>query len=342
MVIEAKDGVVIENVHITSPHGDCLRIVRSRHVTIRNVEIGPCAGNGVSIEGSDTVTVVDSYIHPQTQSPGCCDRNDGIFAVGTRNLLLQGNVVAFGESNIEVHDGTHVTIRGNFLLNPRGPTPRGQQIQCWSHAGDGAGPGCRNVAITNNYLLSSRDRRAYTLGEATEDSINLGYTAEATISNNFIGGGHSRSGCGMIADKGARNIVFKGNRLVDTGQCGIGIADGTGNVVETNLVANRNPVSGAGNSGIYVWQFYGSKGRCANTRVTGNIAVARKPDGTHNGFWKGPGCDALVLANNHFDREALALIPSARLQPPSIPPEPFTCAVRSPYSNNRSRLACAK
>jgi parallel beta-helix repeat protein len=255
---------------------------------------------------------------------------------------LQGNVVAYGEANIEIHDGADLTITGNFLLNPRGPAPRGQQIQCWSHVAHGAGAGCRRVTIANNYALSSRDRRAYPLADATEDSINLGFTRGATVSNNFISGGHSTAGCGLIADKGASDVRMTGNRLVDTGQCGIGIADGTGNVVENNRIYNRKPVAGGGNSGIYVWQFYGAKGACANTRVSGNVALALKPDGSKSGFWKGQGCDPLVLSGNRFGAEAAALLAGApaSLRPPAIPPAPDKCVVRSPYSNNRSRPMC--
>lgn len=341
-VIDGKTDVVIEGIHIASTRGDCLRITGARRVTVRNVEIGPCAGNGIAITGSQDVTITDSYIHPGTPSPGCCDRTDGIFAVDTAGLVVRGNVVAFGETNIEIHGGSDVTIRGNFLLNPRGAHPRGQQVQCWSVAGNGAGKGCRNITIANNYLLSSGDTRTYRLAEATQDAINLGFTIGATVSGNHVSGGHSASGCGILLDKGAGAVKVTGNRLVDTGQCGIGVADGTGNEVTGNLVLNRKPVPGAGNSGIYVWQFYGAGGRCANTRVADNTVLAAKPDGSLSGYWKGPGCGAVALSGNRFGAEASAPLAQARdrLRPPSIPPEPAACVARAPWSSNRSLPAC--
>ncbi|WP_084356203.1 right-handed parallel beta-helix repeat-containing protein [Novosphingobium lentum] len=342
LVIDGKDGLVIEGVHIRTTRGDCLRITRSRNIMVRNSEIGPCGGNGVRIAGGDGITIVDSYIHPQTQSVGCCDAHDGVFAVGTSRLRIQGNVIAYGESNIEIHDSSHVTAKGNFLLNPRGPFPRGQNFQCWSHAGDGTGPGCSDITVDNNYALSSRVAGRWLFPEATQDSINFGMTRNAVASNNFISGGHSQAGCGLIADAGASNVRMTGNRLVDTGQCGIGIADGIGNVVDGNTVFNRTPIGGGGNQGIYVWQFYGAKGRCANTRVVNNLALSLQPGGVRSGFWKGPGCDPLVLAHNRFAAEAEAAFASAEqsMRPPPIPPEPYACAVKSPYTNNRARPSC--
>lgn len=342
IIIDGRDGVVIEGLRVGTLKGDCVQIIDSKNVTIRNSNIGPCGGNGIRIRGGQGISVVDSYIHPETQSEGCCDRNDGIFAVGTLDLLIQGNVVAYGESNIEIHGSAKVQVRGNFLLNPRGPFPRGQNFQCWSEAGDGTGLGCSHITVENNYVLSSADSTKYLFPEKTQDSINFGYTRDALVVNNYVRGGHSIAGCGLIADIGASNILFKDNQLVDTGQCGIGIADGKENVVDGNWIWNRNPVAGGGNQGIYVWQFYGVKGRCADTRIINNVAFSLQPNGTKAGFWKGPGCDETVVMNNKFGIDALPLFKasSRRFKVPLIPPEPKGCVVTSPYSNYRSLAAC--
>ena len=342
IVINGKSGTVIEGLKITSTQGDCVRIVNSKNITIQNSEIGPCGGNGVSITGGAGISIFDSYVHPETQSPGCCDHNDGVYAVETSDLRIQGNVIAYGESNIEVQGGTNVTVTGNFLLNPRGPFPRGQNFQCWSHGPKGTGPRCRNVTVSNNYAVSSTDTEKYLYPDNGEDSINFGQSDGVVADNNFIVGGHSNSGCGLIADKGTNDAQFRNNRLLDTGQCGIGISDGSNHVVENNKVLNRTPVPGGGNQGIYVWQSYKDKGACSSVRVSNNISIALKPDGSKTGFWKGKGCDPVTLENNVWGPDAAKALAQVErhFAPPHIPPQPKNCAVRSPYTTETSAPAC--
>jgi hypothetical protein len=341
IVINGKNGMVINGLKITSSKGDCVRIVNSKNITIQSSEIGPCGGNGVVINGGNGINIFDSYIHTETQSPGCCDHNDGVHAVETADLDIEGNVIAYGESNIEVQGATNVTVIGNFLLNPRGPYPRGQNFQCWSHGPKGSGPRCRNVTVSDNYAVSSTDTGKYLYPDNGEDSINFGQTDGAIADNNFITGGHSNSGCGLIADKGTNNAEFRNNRLLDTGQCGIGISDGSNHVVENNKVLNRTPVSGAGNQGIYVWQSYKDKGSCSSVRIANNISIALKPDGSKTGYWKGKGCDPVTMENNVWGAEAAkALSVERHFNPPPIPPQPKNCVVASPYTNQTNGSPC--
>ena len=340
IVINAKNGTIIQGLKITSTTGDCVQISNSTNITIQNSEIGPCAGNGISIGGSNGVQIYDSYIHPETQSPDCCDNNDGIFSHdGTQNLTIQGNVIAYSESNIEVLDSSTVTVIGNFLLNPRNDASnpsRGQNFQCWQ---GGAGTGCISITLQNNYALSSTNTTLYLYPEQQEDSINFGYTNGAVVQNNFVTGGHSSSGCGLIADDTANTIHFLSNLVLNTGQCGIGIADGTNQLVDSNKVYNTTPVAGGGNTAIYTWKQYSNP--CGPTVVSNNIADEIKPDGTHSGFWDGGGCST-SLSGNIFDQSAdSSLTPiSTVFAAPLIPPKPKNCVVLSPYSTQTSVAAC--
>jgi hypothetical protein len=336
IVINGQDGAVIEGLKITSSTGDCVLITNSINITIQDSEIGPCRGNAVKISGGDTISIFDSYIHPETlNTSGCCDHNDGILSVGTSNLAIQGNVIAYSESNVEVKAGNRVTIIGNFLLNPRGPFPRGQNVQCWT--------GCMNVTVEDNYALSSLDTTKYLYPENQEDSINFGFTDGIIARNNYITGGHSSSGCGLIADKAANSAQFLSNRLLDTGQCGIGISDGTNQLVDGNKVLNRTPVVGAGNQAIYVWQPPNKVGyACGPVTVSNNISTEYKPNGNQSGFWKGSGCNPLTPTNNVFGQPADILLTSAGqvLVPPAIPPQPKNCVVLSPYSTQTGWSPC--
>jgi hypothetical protein len=352
VVIRNQSGVVIENLRITSTTGDCIQVIDSTDITIRNSEIGPCTGGGaanaISISGGSGIAIYDNYIHQADTRAGCCDTHDGIFAAGgsasLRNLTIQGNIIAYGETNIEIQDAVGVSVIGNFLLNPIDSNPalatalqhRGQNFQCWRGK---LSTGCVDVAVQNNYALSSLDTTLYAYPENQEDSLNFGYADGAFIQNNFVTGGHSPSGCGIIADDAADNIIVQHNRLLYTGQCGIGVAGGVNGVVDGNKVYNPAPVASGGNTAIYTWRQYSSS--CGPTMVSNNVADAIQPSGYHSGFWDGGGCST-SLDENTFGAAADTLLTpaSALFEPPLIPPQPKECVVASPYSTQKGSPAC--
>lgn len=184
LVIQNQSHQVYSGLAITSGRGqDCIQIMDSTDITIENSQIGPCGSNGVNISGGSKIEIYDSYIHTETKSPGCCDHNDGVFVQNAAGVTIQGNVIAYGESNIEAADGTAgLTVIGNFLLNPRGPYPRGQNVQAW---------GASNVLVKNNYALSSRDTKKYLYPEHQEDSISFGEGSGFVARGNYVTGGHS-------------------------------------------------------------------------------------------------------------------------------------------------------
>jgi hypothetical protein len=337
IVINGQNGTVIEGLRITSNSGTCVTITNSTNITIQNSEIGPCAGNGIKIVGGNGINIFDSYIHPETLASGCCDHNDGIFATGgTQDLLIQGNVIAYGESNIEVQGGYTVTVTGNFLLNPRdergGIGPRGNNFQCWKN--------CGNVTVQNNYALSSLDTTQYLYPEATADSISFGASSGFVIKSNLITGGHSIAGCGIMADTFADRGQILNNSLLDTGQCGIGITDGS-HIANGNKVHNTNPVIGSGNTAMYA-AHYGQSSTCGPLTITNNIADELKPNGIHSG-WSNPGnCGTIDIATDTFGAPAdTLLMPTSTIfAPPLIPPEPRICVVTSPYSTQTSSPPC--
>lgn len=342
IVISGQNGTVISGVTITSNVGDCVKIINSTNITIENSEIGPCAGNGVSISGGSRINIFDSYIHPETLAAKCCDYNDGIIASGTSNLLVQGNVVAYGETNIEVLDGSTVTVTGNLLLNPRGPeVVRGDNFQCWSSSP--ASSGCTNVTVQNNYALSSMDANRYLYPEAAQDSINFGHTNGFVAQNNYITGGHSVSGCALNADLMADSAQFLSNVVVDTGQCGIAVHDGANHLIDSNRVIIRNPVTVGGNQAIVVAQLQ-NPGPCGPVTVSNNVSVFYEPNGKLIGFHKGVGCDPLTLTNNVFGQPAVSLLTPVEtvLPAPLIPPQPKNCVVLSPYSTQTNSPACTR
>jgi Right handed beta helix region len=334
LVIANQHHQVYSGLTITSGAGqDCIQITNSTDITIDNSSIGPCGGNGINISGGSRIQIYDSYIHTETKSPGCCDHNDGVLIENAADVTIRGNVIAYGESNVEAPQGvTGLSVLGNFLLNPRGPYPRGQNVQAWNTT---------KVVVVENYALSSTDTSKYLYPDDQEDSINFGEGAGFVARDNYITGGHSPSGCGLIADDGANSARFVGNRLVDTGECGIGIASGKDQLVMRNRIINRNPVAGGGNTALYVWSQY-KGGACGPTNVSYNIATEIRADGTQSGFWNGGGCGPLTMQGNVWDQAAEdRLTPvETKLPPPLIPPQPHRCVISSPYSTQTAWPAC--
>ena len=347
IVINGQNGTVIEGLTITSTTGNCVTILNSTNITIQNSEIGPCAGNGIQITGGSGINVYDSYIHPETYSQLCCDHNDGIFAATTSNLTIQGNVIAYGESNIEAKSSSSVQVIGNFLLNPRnnggGIWARGGQFQSWQNGQTGAIG--TNILVQNNYALSSQDTTAYLYIEMTADAINFGYTDGGTVSGNYVTGGTYPFGCGINADKQAESMTFETNKLVDTGGCGIAINDGTNHLVTGNRVLNRDPVTGAGNTAISVQNWFKTAGTCGPVTVSKNVATAYQLDGSQTGLYQGQGqyqCNSVTVTSDNVwsDAADAALTPAD--QPPLVPPQPKTCVAISPYSTQTSFAACTR
>jgi hypothetical protein len=328
LTVEGKEDTVLKGIRITSREGPCLVIKDATRIVVRDSEIGPCGGNAIEVSGSSDVRILDSYVHPEFPVTGCCDKGNGIFVYLSSSVLIQGNVVAYGESNVELLGVKDVKVIGNFLLNPLGPFPRGQQLQVW---GRGA-VRSSDIVVEGNYTLASNDQQ-YAFPDGQWDAINFGYTDRAVVRNNYIRGGRSHSGCGLIADDSANEMQFLGNTLVETGQCGIGIASGTNHVVDGNRIFNNGlDLPNAGNTALYVWKQYAAA--CGPVRISNNIAVMRRPNGSYASYWKGGGCDTTTLINNTFDRAAHELLSPIEVNhpPPPIPPTVYARKPATPFT----------
>jgi hypothetical protein len=317
-------------VRISSATGECITIRNSQNITIRNSNIGPCGRNAIKLQGSSGIKIVDNYIHSEHRPAGCCDTNDGVFASGTTGLLIQGNVIAFNESNIEVQSAADVRVIGNFLLNPLGPFPRGQQFQSWNNS--------RNITVEDNYTVANTDTSKYPFAADQEDAINFGFTDGITARNNYVVGGESPTGCGIIADQAADNSKFANNVLVRTGQCGIGLTSGA-IVVDGNKIFNSTAIPGGGNTALYVWSL---SEPCGPVQATNNIVYGVKLDGSISSYWNGGGCSNVTYTGNIGGQEAFNLLtPEAeKLPAPAAPPKPYSCLAPAPFVTQTNVARC--
>jgi hypothetical protein len=343
--LNAQNGTTIENLVITSSTGPCLTIVNSTNITIHNSEIGPCGSSAIVITGGNNVRIVDNYIHAEVPAvlsgaAGCCDFGDNIYASNTVGLLVQGNMIAWGETNLWAASAvSNVTIRGNFFLNPQNNIYRGQQIGF----GGAASNNSNGILVDSNYTLAeSTGAGIYKHPARQEDAINFQFGPTGiTATNNYIVGGLSPSGCGLIIDGGQGSANFANNKLYNTGQTGICIEGGNGIIVNNNRILGDNlsghPIFGGGNNNVIIYDNYATG--CRNITVTNNVGAYQVAGGAENGYWNPGSCINVTVDNtNQWGYQGssvrASLTPFAtRFPTPMIPPVPYLCAVVSPFTN---------
>jgi hypothetical protein len=121
--ISGQNGAIFENLHVTNPSGPCVMLTNSSNITIHNSEVGPCGAQAITTNGGNNIRVLDSYLHAET--PGIVGRSgnqatfdtgDNIYCNNTTNLLIQGNVIGWGEANVFLRGCGVRRIQGKLLL----------------------------------------------------------------------------------------------------------------------------------------------------------------------------------------------------------------------------------
>jgi hypothetical protein len=323
IVIDGRSGVTIRGVRIKSSSGRCITIRNSSNIHIEDSEIGPCAGNAVDITNSQSITVENNYIHTERSGSSKMNTGLGVHIMTSSQVLVQGNRFERNETSVYGYDTGHsVRVIGNYSLNPLGPYPRGQHVQLWKCNRDG--PAERRCEISSNYGRLSPERGSRLGATNTEDMINVGKSDYALIQDNYIIGGDSPSGCGIILEGPASFSTVRDNVLIRTAQCGIGIYNADHTIVEDNRVLDTNLASlglTTGNIGIYVWRKADSSNYCYSNTVQRNIVSNRLPDGRYNDLNLSSRCTSTIKRDNILGSAARALLtPEGEKLPP--PPEP--------------------
>ena len=317
-----QHGQVISNLTLTSTAGPCIVVSGLNDVWIDHVQLGPCAAQGIRVEGAARLRITNSIIHTGHGGQGQVDSGDGVYIRNSTDVIVQGNQFADNETSVETYASRNTSIIGNYSLNPLGPFPRGQHFQL-TNGSDGS-------QITDNFgEQNPRFRGPVGDQRYIEDAINIYQTGDVTIARNYLRGGDAENGCGIIAGDSNGGIPGNGvtitdNVMVRTSNCGIGVAGGSGHVVRRNRILDTNFEGGSGNIGIYVWD-YRSLGTCSNITVRDNIVSNLLPNGTFADYWDGGNCRSLDIGNNTFGNGARALLTpeGSQLPAPSIPPRSY-------------------
>lgn len=251
-------NLVISGLRITNASGICIRLSNCSNITIKNCKLGPSVSSGIQLSNCSGITVDSCYIS---------DVSTGLYA-------LQSSTVKF---------------RYNNVTNVQGPYPQGQMLQF------------DNVKGAGNQVLNNSCENVSGLSNP-EDVISI-YQSNGTASdpimivgNRIRGGGPSRSGSGIVlGDKGGSYIVAKNNILVNTGNCGIGIAGGNNIQVTDNMIFGAQ--TAVSNVGIYIWNQSG--GGCSVNTISGNQVNWTNAAGQQNSNWNGGNCGTVVGWNTN-------------------------------------------
>ena len=278
--IVAKEGQVIENLHVTTTRGSCIVIKGVSHVTIRDSEIGPCGSpgdpstQGVEIERASHITIERNVIH---------DVSSGVYAASSRHPIIMDR---------------------NYVYNVRGPRPRGQMIQM-----DGVTGGASGSKVTCNVSDAMPGMRYGVLhGDTTdgvEDHISIyrspGLEAERTeIAYNRLRGGHrfSKSGTGFnIGDLGGGNVSAHHNIVVNVANVGAGISGGHNISIENNRIYQNRSDGIYVNLGLMVWAQAGASCTGGHT-IRNNRVWTLNSRGEQNSFWNAGNCGDVTISGN--------------------------------------------
>ena len=250
-------------------------IRRESNVVIENLHISNPGGTCVTVTRSSNVTIRNSTIGP-------CG-GEAVYLSDVDTAQVTGNYISGTNNGVLVHRSDSVAVDGNAFVN--------------------AGRNFVQFDKVNGPDSSISDNRGQNElgGSIVEDMINL-YQSNGTagspiriVGNHLRNGGPSGYGSGiMLGDGGGSHQIAQGNRLVNPGQVGIGVASGDGIRVIDNLIYSS--AQSWSNVGLYVWNQYDSG--CSSIEVAGNLVNWTAADGYSNGFWNGGGCDLNEYGNN--------------------------------------------
>lgn len=142
ITISGKSGVVIENMSISNPGGDCVRVNGSSNVTIRNSTIGPCGGKAVVISNSSGVTVDQvSFTNVGT----------GVYALSSQAIVVSNSTFIHAGRNFVQFDkvtGSGNRISGNSGYNSLGGSNAEDLISVYKSGGTSGSP----LRVSGNHL----------------------------------------------------------------------------------------------------------------------------------------------------------------------------------------------
>lgn len=271
--------LIIDGGNFSSQAGHCIHIWNSHHIVIKRAKIDFCGHTGVAINESHDITIQDSDFNGSM--------NAGISADGTDGAGVYG-----------------VTIKGNNFKKiwngaPHEDSARGQAVLFVKVLGTK-----QNVIEGNVAILSAGTSNP-------EDFVSIQDSTNVRIRGNCFEGNTSISGTTgsgiMTGDAGGgSNIIVEYNKLLTTGNVGVGVAGGTGVTVRNNTI--YSPETPSSNRPLYVWNQQGAV-PCSGHVIAGNRMNWISKD-THAviGIWDAGNCTGLTFTGNNESASGLSTL----------------------------------
>ena len=142
--VSGESDVLIENVHVSNPDGDCVTVTNASNVTIRNSTIGPCGDEAVYLSDVDGAVVEGNYI-TGTGNGVLVHRSDSVRVDGNAFVDAGRNFVQFDKVN-----GAGSSISGNRGQNELGGSNAEDLISLYLSNGTASSP----IRVVGNHLRS--------------------------------------------------------------------------------------------------------------------------------------------------------------------------------------------
>jgi hypothetical protein len=188
-IVVARDGQIIENLHIVADGGPGIVIDGFSGVQIINVWIEHAGGAGIEItNGADDTTITDVAVeHTGAPEAGENPSEDllNIVCYGSARLAVTNARLVRGSSGIylvECPDAVLVGLEGHDF---RGPFPRGQLVQF-----DKSDRG-----VLEDFSVVNPQDTSW-----PEDNVNVYQSLDVEIRRGLVDGNNSPSGVGVIFD----------------------------------------------------------------------------------------------------------------------------------------------
>jgi hypothetical protein len=250
--VSGESNVVIENLHVSNPGGDCVVVTNSSNVTIRNSTIGPCGGEAVYISDVDGAQVTGSLI---------TDTGNGVLVHRSNSVKVDNNTFRHAGRNFVQFDkvnGAGSSISGNRGENALGGSNAEDFISVYMSGGTSGSP----LRVVGNHLRNggpSNSGSGIMLGD--------GGGGYVTVSDNALVN-PGQVGIGVAS---GTNITVSNNRVysdaVSWSNVGIYVWNQYGSACD-NIQITGNQVNWTAAGGNANHWYNG--GGCGNVTETGN------------------------------------------------------------------------
>jgi parallel beta-helix repeat protein len=245
--------VVIENLHVSNPGGDCIVVTGGSNVTIRNSTIGPCGGEAVYLSDVNGASITGNTI---------TDTANGVLVHRSTSVVVDNNTFRHAGRNFVQFDkvtGSGSSISGNRGENALGGSNAEDFISVYQSGGTSGSP----LRVVGNHLRNggpSNSGSGIMLGDGGGGHV-------VVQDNALVNPG--QVGIGVAS---GTNITVTGNRVYSAPQSwsnvGIYVWNQYGSACD-NIQITNNQVNWTA-AGGYANHWYNGGG-CGNVTESGNI-----------------------------------------------------------------------